>query len=118
MCIWCPTGSDRIEFRPGREAPSNLASRIADELQKRTDMRWDGLDRLRGRRADTRRDRRVLTRDLQRRAAEHPIAKSVLAAFPGARITVVPHRGGTLDGGAPPAGDDTQDGWDPFEDSV
>ena len=108
----------RIEFRPGREAPSNLASRIADELQKRTDMRWTVSIVSEGGAPTLAETAEVLTRDLQRRAAEHPIAKSVLAAFPGARITVVPHRGGTLDGGAPPAGDDAQDGWDPFEDSV
>ena len=108
----------RIEFRPGREAPSNLASRIVDELQKRTDIRWTVSIVSEGGAPTLAETVEVLKRDLQRRAAEHPIAKSVLAAFPGARITVVPHRGGTLDGGAPPAGDDAQDGWDPFEDSV
>ena len=112
----------RIEFRPGREAPSNLASRIVDELQKRTDIRWTVSIVSEGGAPTLAETAEVLTRDLQRRAAEHPIAKSVLAAFPGAQITVIPHRGGTLDGGAPPsappAGGDAEDGWDPFEDSV
>ena len=110
-----------IEFRPGDDAPGDLAARIGAELKRLTDSHWSVMIVSEGGGPTLAEITESRKRDLQRLAAEHPIAKSVLAAFPGARITVAPHRGGTVDGdasAATPVGEDTDEGWDPFDEEV
>ena len=110
-----------IEFRPGDDAPGDLAARIGAELKRLTDSHWSVMIVSEGGGPTLAEITESRKRDLQRLAAEHPIAKSVLAAFPGARITVAPHRGGTVGGNASaatPVGEDADEGWDPFDEEV
>ena len=109
-----------IEFRPGEDAPSNLAARIGAELKRLTDSHWSVMIVSEGGGPTLAETLESRTRDLKRLAAEHPIAKSVLAAFPGARITVVPHRGGAREADAahPAAAGAADEGWDPFDEDV
>ena len=109
-----------IEFRPGEDAPSDLASRIGAELKRLTDSHWSVMIVSEGGGPTLAETFESRTRDLKRLAAEHPIAKSVLAAFPGARITVVPRRSGASEAAAahPAAAGGADEGWDPFDEDV
>jgi DNA polymerase-3 subunit gamma/tau len=76
----------RIEFRPGRHAPANLANRLGDLLGKWTGRRWvvsvsheDGAPSLKEQ-ADERAAR------LREEAAADPVVRAILATFPGAVI--------------------------------
>lgn len=111
-----------IEFRPGDDAPGDLAARIGAELKRLTDSHWSVMIVSEGGGPTLAEITESRKRDLQRLAAEHPIAKSVLAAFPGAQITVALHRCGTVNGDASPAatpvGEDAGEGWDPFDEEA
>jgi DNA polymerase-3 subunit gamma/tau len=90
-----------IELRPEPDAPRDLAARLAAVLSEATGTRWtialataSGEPTLaeQGEAADTAR---------RSAAAEHPLVRAILAAFPGARIEAV--RDGTTDAyGLPP----------------
>jgi DNA polymerase-3 subunit gamma/tau len=78
-----------IELRPQPEAPRDLASRLAALLSEVTGTRWtiamsaaDGEATIaeQGSAADTAR---------KTAAADHPLVRAILAAFPGARIDTV-----------------------------
>jgi DNA polymerase-3 subunit gamma/tau len=76
----------RIEFRPTPQAPPKLASDLSRLLGEWTETRWvvsvsgaPGAPTLREQAAAAETHRRD-------QAAEHPLVKAVLAAFPGARI--------------------------------
>ncbi len=96
----------RIEFRPGAKAPANLANRIAACLNEWTGRRWlVGISAEEG--APTMREQAASHQtDLRQRAANHPLVKAVMAAFPGARIEEVRDLTGpaTTDNPAPEPG--------------
>ena len=82
-------GGGLIELRPQPDAPRDLASNLARMLLEATGERWtialsreDGEPTLaeQGRAADTER---------RSAAAEHPLVRAILDAFPGAAITQV-----------------------------
>jgi DNA polymerase-3 subunit gamma/tau len=82
----------RIEFRPGERADATLANRLGPVLAKLTGTRWavllasaPGDPTLAEQSASAAEARRL-------QAAEHPLVKAALAAFPGAKIVDV--RGG------------------------
>jgi len=78
-----------IELRPEADAPRDLASRLAALLTGATGTRWtiamsaaigDATIAAQGNAADSAR---------KTAAADHPLVKAILAAFPGARIDTV-----------------------------
>jgi DNA polymerase III subunit gamma/tau len=78
-----------IELRPQPEAPRDLASRLAALLTEMTGSRWtialsaatgEATIAEQGNAADTVR---------RNAAADHPLVRAILAAFPGARIDTV-----------------------------
>jgi DNA polymerase III subunit gamma/tau len=78
-----------IELRPQPEAPRDLASRLAALLSEATGTRWtialsaatgEPTIAEQGNAADTAR---------KTAAADHPLVRAILAAFPGARIDTV-----------------------------
>jgi DNA polymerase-3 subunit gamma/tau len=81
-----------IELRPQPEAPRDLASRLAAVLSELTGTRWtialsaaagEATIAEQGNAADTAR---------KTAAADHPLVRAILAAFPGARIDTVHDR--------------------------
>jgi len=99
-----------IELRPEPDAPRDLAARLAAVLSEATGTRWTiALATAAG---DPTLAEQGDAADAARRsaAAEHPLVRAILAAFPGARIEAV--RDGTTDAyglpppaAAPPAAD-------------
>jgi DNA polymerase-3 subunit gamma/tau len=79
----------RIELRPTEKAPANLTNRIAACLNEWTGTRWFisvsgdlGAPTLK-------QQAQAVEAEMRRRAAEHPLVKAVLDAFPGATIDTV-----------------------------
>jgi DNA polymerase-3 subunit gamma/tau len=79
----------RIELRPTQKAPANLPNRIAACLNEWTGSRW--LVSVSGDLgAPTLKEQaQAADAEMRRRAAEHPLVKAVLDAFPGATIDAV-----------------------------
>jgi len=79
----------RIELRPTPRAPANLPNRIAACLNEWTGARW--LVSVSGDLgAPTLKEQaQAAEAEMRRRAAEHPLVKAVLDAFPGATIDAV-----------------------------
>jgi DNA polymerase-3 subunit gamma/tau len=79
----------RIEVRPTPRAPTDLPNRLAACLLKWTGARW--LVSVSGDLgAPTLKEQaQAAEAELRRRAAEHPLVKAVLEAFPGATIDAV-----------------------------
>jgi len=102
----------RIEFSPAEGAPRDLASRLQARLQGWTGVRW-GVSVVSGCIEPTlaeQRDREARTATAK--AAENPLVRAVLDAFPGARIAVRPAAVAEAAAAALPVVDDE---WDPFE---
>ncbi|MEZ5667412.1 MAG: DNA polymerase III subunit gamma/tau [Alphaproteobacteria bacterium] len=107
-----------VRFRPGHielrldpEAPADLAPRLSQLLTRWTGRRWlVGMSQDAG--APTLRQQEEARSDARlRRAAEHPLVRAALDAFPGATITAVRDR--IADAPETPAGDEA----DPFAES-
>ena len=79
----------RIELRPTPKAPSNLPNRIAACLNEWTGSRW--LVSVSGDLGAPTLKEQAQAHDaeMRRKAAEHPLVKAVLEAFPGATIDTV-----------------------------
>ena len=78
-----------IELRPEPDAPRDLSSRLAALLTKTTGTRWTiAISKLPGEPTIAEQGQAA---DQSRRinAAEHPLVRAILAAFPGARIDAV-----------------------------
>jgi DNA polymerase-3 subunit gamma/tau len=78
-----------IELRPEPDAPRDLAARLATLLQQATGTRWTiALSPAAGEPTLAEQGR---TADAARRAvaADHPMVRAILDAFPGARIDMV-----------------------------
>ncbi|MGE0651266.1 MAG: DNA polymerase III subunit gamma/tau [Alphaproteobacteria bacterium] len=103
----------RIEVRPVANADRTLANRLGETLRRLTDTRWAiTLSSETG--EPTLAEQASSLIDARRRAAaEHPLVKAALEAFPGAKIVDV--RGGVAPGTEePPAPDpDTYGDMDP-----
>ncbi|MCL3880971.1 DNA polymerase III subunit gamma/tau [Marivita sp. GX14005] len=105
----------RIEFTPTDKAPADLAQRLGTSLQRWTGNRW-GVTLVNGSDAPT----IVETRDaaelaIKAEAAEHPLVKAVLDAFPGARIEEVRTPDQLAAEAEIEALPEVEDEWDPFE---
>ncbi|WP_439122404.1 DNA polymerase III subunit gamma/tau [Marivita sp.] len=105
----------RIEFTPTNNAPSDLAQRLGGTLQRWTGNRW-AVTLVNGSKAST----IVETRDaadmaIKAEAAEHPLVKAVLAAFPGAAIEEVRTPDQLAAEAEAEALPEVEDEWDPFE---
>jgi DNA polymerase-3 subunit gamma/tau len=79
----------RIELRPTEKAPANLTNRMTACLNEWTGTRWFisvsgdlGAPTLK-------QQAQAHEAEMRRRAAEHPLVKAVLDAFPGATIDSV-----------------------------
>jgi DNA polymerase-3 subunit gamma/tau len=79
----------RIELRPTEKAPANLTNRITACLNEWTGTRWFisvsgdlGAPTMK-------QQAQAAEAEMRRRAAEHPLVKAVLDAFPGATIDAV-----------------------------
>jgi DNA polymerase-3 subunit gamma/tau len=85
----------RIEFRPTRDAPRDLATRIMELLQRWTGRRW--IVAISGEPgAPSLSEQATTQREAQKAAAAtHPLVQAVLEAFPGATIEAV--RGPSFD---------------------
>ena len=77
-----------IEFRPNPGAPQSLAFGVAKKLTDLTGQRWTvGISNDAG--DPTLSEQEALSRDLTlREAAENPVVKATLLAFPGAKLEV------------------------------
>ncbi len=109
----------RIEFTPTETAPSDLAQRLAAQLQGWTGVRW-GVTLVQGADAPTiaeTRDAEQLA--LEEEAKAHPLVQAVIAAFPKAKITQIrtPEDLAALaEAEALPEMEEVDEDWDPFED--
>lgn len=91
----------RVEIFPRPGAQPNLAPRLAQFLSARTGQRWMvSLATAPGRSTLAEEDE-VQANDVLRQAAEHPLVKAVLLAFPGARLDAVRDRAAELAEAAP-----------------
>jgi len=78
-----------IEIAPDREAPRDLASRLARFLQLSTGVRWT-IALAAGTGEPTLAEQDRATEAARRAAARrHPLVRAILAAFPGAEITAL-----------------------------
>jgi DNA polymerase-3 subunit gamma/tau len=107
----------RIEFQPTADAPSDLASRLAQRLQGWTGARWGvsvtGFGG--GQTLAENRDRDRLEAEAE--AMKLPLVQAVLAAFPGARIAGIRTPEAMAAEAATGALPEVEDEWDPFEDN-
>ncbi|MFV0358929.1 DNA polymerase III subunit gamma/tau [Tropicimonas sp.] len=106
----------RIEFEPTPDAAPDLAQRLGQRLQTWTGNRWV-VSVVGGGGAPTIAEARDSTRRaLEERAMEHPMVRSVLEAFPQARITGIRTAEEIAAEAAAGALPEVEDEWDPFED--
>ncbi len=105
----------RIAFEPSGRAEPDLAPRLQARLRAWTGARWAVTIEAGG--AETIAEKRD-AEDAQMRAdaAEHPLVKSVLAAFPGAEISAIRSHEDIAAEAAEEALPEVDEEWDPFED--
>jgi DNA polymerase-3 subunit gamma/tau len=84
----------RIDFRPSDKAPSNLATRVAASLNEWTGKRWLVSVSSHAGAPTLRQQAAAMVQAQREEAAQHPLVKAVLAAFPGATIDEVRDLGG------------------------
>ena len=78
-----------IELRPQPDAPRDLASKLATLLQRVTGMRWTIAISAAVGDATLGEQSNVAESGRRRAAAEHPLVRAIMEAFPGARIQTV-----------------------------
>jgi DNA polymerase III subunit gamma/tau len=79
----------RIELRPGEAAPRDLSNRLGQLLTQWTGERWVvSVSAERGQ-PTLREEADARAREMKSEAAQHPLVRAVLDAFPGARIEAV-----------------------------
>ncbi|MEI4471621.1 DNA polymerase III subunit gamma/tau [Frigidibacter sp. MR17.24] len=106
----------RIEFEQAPDARRDLAATLAARLQTWTGQRW-GVSVVGAGGAETIAETRARAEAAaQAEAAENPVVAALLAAFPGAKISVTPASARTR-AAASEALPEVEDEWDPFEDS-
>ncbi|SDY20424.1 DNA polymerase III subunit gamma/tau [Citreimonas salinaria] len=105
----------RIEFTPTETAEGDLAQRLGTALQRWTGNRW-AVSVVSGCEEPTvveKRDADKLA--LQAKAAEHPLVKAALLAFPGATIHEIRTPEAARAEAQADALPEVEDEWDPFE---
>ncbi|MGB8815238.1 MAG: DNA polymerase III subunit gamma/tau [Paracoccaceae bacterium] len=107
----------RIEFEPTRDAPSDLAARLAQRLQTWTGVRWGvsivGSGGAATVAEDQDRDRLAVEAEVM----QNPLVQAVIAAFPGAKISEIRSPEALAQTAAYEALPEVEDEWDPFEDN-
>ncbi|RMF37918.1 MAG: DNA polymerase III subunit gamma/tau [Alphaproteobacteria bacterium] len=104
----------RIEFQPTDDAPVGLAAELGRKLGEWTGQRW-AISIAGGGGEMTIAENLAETRaDLERRARDHPLVRSALEAFPGARIVDIRPEAADEDAGEVPE-PWMEDDWDPFD---
>nr|WP_294513475.1 DNA polymerase III subunit gamma/tau [uncultured Rhodopila sp.] len=78
-----------IELRPETDAPRDLASRLAALLTDATGTRWTIAMSAAGGEATIAEQGNAADSARKTAAADHPLVRAILAAFPGARIDTV-----------------------------
>ena len=107
----------RIEFEPTRDAPTDLASRLAQRLQSWTGARWAVSVTGSGGAATIAEERNRDHLAAVAQAQDLPLVKAVLAAFPGAKIKEIRTPEALAATAATEALPEVEDEWDPFEDN-
>ncbi|MGZ9812104.1 DNA polymerase III subunit gamma/tau [Pseudoroseicyclus sp. H15] len=105
----------RIEFEPSPRAPADLAQKLGQRLQSYTGNRWAVvITNEPG--AETITEQRDAAEIAMREEAEaHPMVQSVIAAFPGAKITSIHSQAEIEAEASVEALAEVEDEWDPFE---
>jgi DNA polymerase-3 subunit gamma/tau len=78
-----------IEIRPQPEAPRDLAAKLAALLGEATGTRWTIAISTAEGEPTIDAQRQAADRGRESEAAEHPLVKAIMAAFPGARLEAV-----------------------------
>ena len=78
-----------IELRPHPDAPRDLASKLAALLQRVTGTRWTIAISAAAGEATLADQGSAADRDRRSAAAEHPLVRAIMEAFPGAKIETV-----------------------------
>ncbi|MWD28197.1 DNA polymerase III subunit gamma/tau, partial [Aquicoccus sp. SCR17] len=105
----------RIEFTPAEGAAQDLAQRLGSALQRWTGNRW-AVTLVNGCEAETIAEIRDAAEIARRNeAAEHPLVRAALAAFPKAKITGIRSREEEAAQVQAEALPEVEDEWDPFE---
>ena len=105
----------RIEFVPTERAPADLAQRLGQKLQQWTGNRWAVTIVNEGGAETIAEVRDAKVRALKAQAAEHPMVRAVLAAFPKASIHAVRTPEEIAAEAEAEALPEVEDEWDPFE---
>ena len=105
----------RIEFVPTQNAPSDLATRLAQRLQLWTGVRWGVtlVNENGGQTIAEVRDAELLAQ--KKVAREHPLVKAIFDAFPKSTITDIRTPKEIEAEAAMDALPEVEDEWDPFE---
>ncbi len=105
----------RIEFTPAHDAPRDLAQNLGRKLQAWTGARW-AVTVVNGAEAPTIAETRKVEEDaLKAEAAEHPMVRAVIDAFPGAKIGRITSLATLEEAAAAEALPEVDEEWDPFE---
>ncbi len=105
----------RIEFEPTDRAPTDLAAKLGDRLQRWTGARWAVSVVGSGGGKTIAEDRDADKLELETQAKDHPLVQAVFAAFPKARITDIRTPDALAEVAAQEALPEVEDEWDPFE---
>jgi DNA polymerase-3 subunit gamma/tau len=81
-----------IELRPAADAPRDLAARLAALLQQATGTRWTIALSAEPGEPTLAEQARAAAAERRNAAADHPLVRAILEAFPGARIEQVRDR--------------------------
>lgn len=106
----------RIEFVPTPNAPRDLAAKLGARLQQWTGNRWAVTVVNEGGAPTIAAVRDAEENALKLEAAEHPMFKATLAAFPSAKIVEIRTPEELIQEAAIEALPEVEDEWDPFED--
>jgi DNA polymerase-3 subunit gamma/tau len=98
----------RIEFRPGPDAPADLAPRMSRLLGSWTGTPWMVTVSGEAGAPTIRTQREAAAQERQGAAVDHPLVQAALAAFPGATVAAV-HERATPPPGEPDPAADTAD---------
>ena len=107
----------RIEFEPTADAAPDLAARLGQRLQSWTGTRWGVSVVSSGGQPTILEDRDRDLNDAKAEALTDPLVQSILAAFPGTRITDIRTPQALATSAAEAALPEVEDEWDPFEES-
>ncbi len=106
----------RIEFVPTPDAPRDLAAKLGARLQQWTGNRWAVSVVNEGGAPTIAALRDAEENALKAEAAQHPMFKATLEAFPGAKIVEIRTAADLIQEAAVEALPEVEDEWDPFED--